>query len=288
MPCGDLRCRTPVEQPNRVLGATVDGVDEKQLGDAVVVVGLRLEIEFLDRTRALIAPGLGKRHGRWLIRQDVDHVLGRSRNQFSARTRQSDFVIPLALDGQARCPRAVSFVGEFHRLAVDQELPARCEHRREDSQPHHGPSERGDVAPEFDRAGSEPRVRRKAIFQLEVLHIREIGHLDSVCGRSNAAGLDEIIRVLIQAEKKEFETPGSVRNHEKPVEPVRGFPTEEDLHVLGLEALELGRDQLIGPTGDRDVAGAHGNRIRVHRPGIPGRKEEGRCPTAELGRSQEQ
>ena len=121
-----------------------------------------------------------------------------------------------------------------------------------------------------------------------MLHIREIGHLDSVRGRSNAAGLDEIVRVLVQVEKKELETLGSVREHGKPVERVRGLPTEEDLYVLGLEALELGCDELIGSPGDRDVTGAHGNRIRVHRPGIPGRKEEGRCPTAELGRSQEQ
>ena len=80
---GDLRGRTAVEQPDRVLGATVDRVDEKQLGDAVVVVGCHFYIKFLDRTRALITPGLGKRHRRWLIPQNVDHVLRRRRNELS-------------------------------------------------------------------------------------------------------------------------------------------------------------------------------------------------------------
>ena len=77
-----LRCGA-VEQRNGILGATVNRVDEKQLGDAVVVVGCRFEVEFLDRTRALIAPGLGKRHRRWLIPQNVDRVLRRGLNEFS-------------------------------------------------------------------------------------------------------------------------------------------------------------------------------------------------------------
>ena len=57
---GNLPLRAAVEQPDRVLRATVDRVHEKQLGDAVVVVGLHLDIEFLDRTRVLITSGFGK------------------------------------------------------------------------------------------------------------------------------------------------------------------------------------------------------------------------------------
>ena len=83
-------------------------------------------------------------------------VLGRGRNEFSACPRQRDFVIPLALNGQARRPRAVPFVRELHRLTVDEELTSGSEHRREDSQPHYRPVERGDVSAELDRAGREP------------------------------------------------------------------------------------------------------------------------------------
>ena len=43
--------------------------------------------------------------------------------------------------------------------------------------------------------------------------IWQIGHLDSVRGRANAAGLDEVIGVFVQAEKEEFESLSPVREH---------------------------------------------------------------------------
>ena len=156
VPGSNLRCRTVIEQPNCVFRATIDRVHEKQLGDPVIVVGFRLDIEFLDRSSVLIAPRLGKRHRRRLICEDINNVLGRGWNEVSACPCQSDLVIPLTLDGQTRRPRAVPFVRELHCHTVDEELPAGCEHRREDPQPHYRPAERGDVSAELDRAGSEP------------------------------------------------------------------------------------------------------------------------------------
>ena len=285
---GNLRCRGPIEQPNRVLGATVDRVDKKQLGDAVVVVGFHFDIKFLDRTRVLIAPRPRKRHRRWLILQDVDRVFGRGRHESSACPLQSDFVVPFTLDGQARRPRAIPLVCEYHGLTVDEELPARGKHRWEDSQPHYGPSDRGDITSEFDRARREPCVCGEVILQVEMLYIGEIGHLDSVCFRVSALGFDVVVRVLVHTEKEELEALSSVGEHGQPVEPVRGLPAEEDPCLSGRKSLELGCDELIGSSGNRDVTGTHRNRIRVHRAGVPRREQEGGCPAAELSGSQEQ
>ena len=121
-----------------------------------------------------------------------------------------------------------------------------------------------------------------------MFYIREIGHLDSVCGRANAGGFDIVIRVLVYAEKEELEAGASVGEHGELVERVRGLPTEEDLRLPGLKSQEFGCDELIGTSGNRDVTGAHGNRIRVYRPGVPCREQEGGRPVADLSGSEEQ
>ena len=121
-----------------------------------------------------------------------------------------------------------------------------------------------------------------------MFYIREIGHLDSVCVRASALGFDVVVRVLVQTEKEELEALGSVGEHGELVERVRELPTEEDLDLPGLKSVEFGCDELIGSAGNRVVTGTHGNRIRVHRAGVPCREQEGGCAVAELSGSQEQ
>jgi len=72
-----------------------------------------------------------------------------------------------------------------------------------------------------------------------MLHVREIGDIDSVRFRADAVGEDIVIRRLVQSEKEELESLGSVGEHGKLVECLQGLPTEEDLHLAGLKPLEL-------------------------------------------------
>ena len=121
-----------------------------------------------------------------------------------------------------------------------------------------------------------------------MFYIREVGHVDPVCGGADSGGFDVVIRGLVQTEEEEFEAGGSVGDHVELVERVRGLPSEEDLRLAGLKSQEFGCDELIGSPCNRDVTGGHGNRVRVHRFGVPSREEKGGCPVAELSGPQEQ
>ncbi len=97
-------------------------------------------------------------------------------------------------------------------------MSARREHGGEDAQLDDGAPKRGDVTSELDRARSQTRVGGELILQFQVLYVREIRDLDAVRFRTNAAGFDEVVRVLVQPEKEEFESLASVRKHRKLVE----------------------------------------------------------------------
>ena len=84
------------EQLDGLLGAAVHRVDELEVANAEVVLGLRLDVHLFDRRRRRVAAGFRERHGRRLIRQHVDRVLRRRGRALLARSLELDAVETVA------------------------------------------------------------------------------------------------------------------------------------------------------------------------------------------------
>ena len=150
-----------VEQRNHLLGAAVDRVDQLQVLHRIVIVGLRLDEEFLDRRGVGVASGLRQLHGRRQIRQQIDRVLRRRGQPLAVRRVELDAIEAVVRRGEVGRERAVGVRRQRHAfLLAEHHLPALRRHRRRDGQLDVGALEHGDVAAVFDLARLEAGVGR--------------------------------------------------------------------------------------------------------------------------------
>jgi hypothetical protein len=90
------------KQRNRFFRAAVDRVDELQVLDRVVVVGLRFNEEFFDRRRVGVASGFRQLDGRREIGEQINGVLRRCGEALAFRRIELDAIEAVMLRGEIR------------------------------------------------------------------------------------------------------------------------------------------------------------------------------------------
>ena len=149
------RCPT-VEQVDRLLGTTVDGVHQVEGMQAKVIVGARLDKELLNGTRCRIASRADEHRRGRLVRQHIDGVLRGRRDELSVGSREIDAVETLLFDGESGSQRPVFGYVEIKPLLiviVEHKLPGGRSHCRNCTHPDLRPVEHGDIATLLNQPG---------------------------------------------------------------------------------------------------------------------------------------
>ncbi len=167
-------------QRQRLLLAAVHRVDQLERTDAVIVLGARLDEHLLDRAHARVPALLRERNGRRHVRQDVDRVGGRCVDGRAVGRRHLDVVKAILVDAHR---------ARQHPLRVRLQLDGRVVQHDPAGRNRHGgrgvhfdarAAQHRDVAAELDLARLQARVRREVVDEPQLLHVRQVLHVDAV------------------------------------------------------------------------------------------------------------
>ena len=193
------------EQGDRLRRAAVDGIEQLQRLDAVVVVGARLEEQILDGAGLRVAARLGEMNRRRLIVDDVDRVLRGRLDLLAVRSGELDAIEALMIDLEAARQRSVRLPHERTRAAVAQQDAAVGRgHGRHDVQDDFGAADRGHVAA-LGLARGKAGVGGVAVLEIELRDGRQIDDRQGEGPRADAVGLDKILGRLLEVEQHAFE-----------------------------------------------------------------------------------
>ena len=298
---GRRRTAPPTDQPDRVFGRSVDGVDQVQALDAVVVLSPHLEEDLLDGAGLAVPAGLLELHQGGLVGEEVDGVVGRSGAHPTVGPLELHHVSPFPAHRHLAGQEALLVRRQGHLAGVVQhQAPPVRGDRRSGPELDPGPGKDGDVSSVLHGPGLEARVAGEVIHHLQAIHIGNLGHVDGEGRRTDTGRANEIADGLVDVEHHPLEATGLARAlHGGPVQAVIGehgsrvddvaIPVQGDeLHLAGLESEEACGHELVGSLGDGDVSGLHLDGEGGQLLGLPVGEEEGRGPVAEGAGSQEE
>ena len=279
----------PVEQRDGLLGTAIHRIHQLQVLHRVVIVGLRLDEEFLHGGRVGVAARLRQLHRRREVCEQVHGVLRRCRQAVAASGVELDVIEAVVLRLELRGQRAIGVHRERHALAVVRlrgRRPLRRDlagarrrrrgerrraqhhattlrrHGRRDGDAHIGALQHGDVAAVLDLARLEARVRRIGKFEIELLHVRQLDHVQVEHGRAHARGFDHVLEGLGQVEQHALVSAVLALDHRHALKRrLRGL-ANQDGGVGGIKARDGGVDHLIRALRHLDAARLHLNAIR--------------------------
>ena len=192
--------------------------------------------------------------------------------------------------GPAAGGHSVRRRGQRNRLAAaaEADLAGLGPHAGAHEDLHLGAGDGGDVPAVAHRVGREAGVGRIAVAEGDLLRVGRVLHLDAEGRRADPVRLHEVVGGLGHAEQQVAE--GAVRfvgfeEHRFPAGLPLGAGAQQGR--FGAEAGRPGADPLVGPPGDRGVAGFHLHPVGVRAVEVgPGRQQERRA--AGQGRRREQ
>ncbi len=239
-----------LEERQRLFGSAVHGVDELEVLHAVVVGRGGLHEHFLDGRRRGVAPGLGKAHPGSLVGQDVDRVLRRGGHMLPGRRVELDAIEAVLLHAEAARQRPVSRHLQRHGfLLVQADAPARDLHRRGNLRAHLRAREHGDVAAVLDLLRLQARVGREAVLELQLLDVRQVDDREREDRRRRPVGLDLVLDRRGDVEEQPLEGTRAALGQRQLLERLRRVAPHEQRRLLGVEALQRGRDLLVRALG---------------------------------------
>ena len=192
--------------------------------------------------------------------------------------------------GPAAGGHAVGRRGQRNRFAsaAEADLAGLGPHAGPHEDLHLGAGDGGDVPAVAHRVGREAGVGRIAVAEGDLLRVGRVLDLDAEGRRADPVRLHEVVGGLGHAEQQVAE--GSVRfvgfeEHRFPAGLPLGAGAQQGR--FGAEAVRPGADPLVGPPGNRGVAGFHLHPVGVRAVQVgPGREQERRSPGQ--GRGSEQ
>ena len=288
MACRDLRQRGPrcLEDRQGVFGAAVDGVDETNVSDAVVVVGTQLEVHFLDRRRGYVTARVGELDRRLPVLEHVDGVLGRCQDHLTIVSRELDRIEAALTNCERSEQGSVRLEREFvDGVSVHEQLTCGCFHSGVNAHLDERAWKRRDITGVLLCAGVETRVAREVEGEVESIHIGEIRDVDRECGRPNARGLDEVLGAVIYGQQHNPKPVGLVRQHAQSLESLVGSGTGEYRDIPDIEALKRCPNHLIGASRYRSIPRQNRYGVRVNRRRVRHREQQRPESVTQVGRA---
>ncbi len=285
---GELLPRAAAVEREGLLGRAADRVDQLELRDTEVVLGLDLGEDLLDRGDLGVPPRLEHADERRLVVEDVDGVIGRAGLEAAVGGRELDPVERVAGDLERAAERPVGDELErTGRLALDHQLAARHRDRGRDAQHHPRASQRRHVARVLDRLRREARVLREAVLEVDARDVRHVHDIEAEEVGPHSVRLHEVLGTRRDVEHHVAVAGLAGLDRHRPALPLRPVAAlQRQLDLVGVEALEVGDDGLVGATGHGGVAGLQPDRVRAPgRARAPGREQE-RHRVADEGRAQ--
>ena len=281
------------EQGDRLFRPAVDRVGQAQRPDPKVVVCPGLEKHLFNGVGRRVAPRLHKHDGGRLVGQHVDGVAWRGIHRFSTGSFQLDLVETIFIDDKTGREHPISARGQRGRVGLVEHQPAgRCAHGRKHRHAHFSTLQHRNVAAVLDETRLETGVGGEVILQFEVLGIRQVDDLERKVPGLHAVRFDEIVGLVSHIEQERLELADHRlltlerfdRDQRDPLVRVAGTGPHEQVHVVGLEPHQLGRDGEVGAAGDGRVARQDFDAVRAGSLQAPGRRHQRRGPVPQIGR----
>ena len=274
---------------DRLFGAAVDRVHELQLPHSVVVFGFHLGENFLYCGRLDIPAGLDEGDVGRLVRQHIDQEVRRARDHSTVEALEDDLVHPLALHPKRAPQRAIFSQRERYGIALlDDDRPARHRESGRHAQANLRALERRDIPAVLLDARRQASVSREMVLELELLDVREVGHLDVEDRGSDSARLHHVLRILIQVEEEKEVVSCLVIQVHRPAFPLHLLTaSNRDRYPRCIEIVQPRRHLQIGAPCDSRVSREHGDAVRALRRRPTEREEQEGAAGAQERRSEE-
>ena len=254
------------EERDGLLRAAVHRVHHLQLLDPEIVVRLHFGEDFLDGTRARVAPRLAERHGRRLIVEHVNRVLRRGIHLLALGADELDAVEAGLRQFEVARERAVRLDRQRRRAAfLEQNLSAGRLHRRHDVEQHVGAAQRHHITAVLLFAWRQVRVGGEAVLDVELPDGGQIDDLQREMLRLDAIRIDVIDGVPVEAEHHPFEGVRVRRRDERQALELSARVAHHQRDVLRREAHQLRADRLIAAARDAGVPGQDFDLVRARR-----------------------
>ena len=257
----------------------VDAVDQRDIGDAQIVVGAGFQEDLLDRADRDVAPRPAEGDRRPLVVQHVDPVVRRTGHPDIAVGQEPDPVEAVVAHDERGSVIALRPGLHADRVArVHYELRGWRGEGGRDGELDAGAGQRGNVAAVLEATRGEARVAREVVDHLQPVDGGQVGDAEGEGAGADAVGLDVVRGLLGDVEEQSLECAGAVLDHRERQEAVVAVGTGVQHHVVGREAAQHGRDHEVGVARDDRVAGLDADAVRVDRFGRADGEEKCRHP----------
>ena len=260
--CRARSCPTPCTAAPTSRRPPFTEYTSSSFGDAVVVLGACLREHLVHREHLEVASRLDEAHRRRAIGKRVDRVVERSRDHPAVGSLQLHLVEALALDAHHRDQRAIGGARQLQRVAaLHDHAAARRSGRVGVTRTRTIVPVSAAMSPVLStRWIGQLRVGGIAVLEVEPLHERQVGDVETVHGRTHAARLDRILRDVREVEQAIVVASRAVSAHRHPRPRRRIRRAHQQVHAIGVEAAQRRRHELVAALGDRRVSRLHGDR----------------------------